>query len=411
MKTKNKKLTGICACVLSLIFTGCGNNTTDTSSQPVESTSSDSSSSLHSHTLSHVDRKEATCEEKGNTEYWYCDECFSYFSDEGAANEISYEDTVIEALGHSWDTSDIEWTWSNDCSMAAATFTCLNDEEHTETIEATVSQAVVDHDPTCTEEGMKTYTATVTFEGNQYTDTKSEPIDALGHTLVHTQAVDATCTEVGNTEYWYCEVCEKYFSDEGCTNQILLSDTVINAKGHDYDTDNIEWTWSGYESATAVITCKNDSNHKESIEASVSDAVIDYDATCEETGLKTYTASITFNGNEYTNTKSEVIDALGHDWDTSNVAWTWEGYEKAIAAFTCKLDDTHIHTETATITNEVTTDAACETSGIRTYTASVTFNNVEYTNEKTEVIDPTGHDWDTTNIAWEWTGYDSNVAK
>ena len=34
----------------------------------------------------------------GNIEYWYCDACGKYYSDEEASNEISYEDTVIPAI-------------------------------------------------------------------------------------------------------------------------------------------------------------------------------------------------------------------------------------------------------------------------------------------------------------------------
>lgn len=55
------------------------------------------------------------------------------------------------------------------------------------------------------------------------------------HNTVHTDAVKATCTEQGNTEYWYCEECGKYFADEACTQEIRLEDTVIPASGHQYE--------------------------------------------------------------------------------------------------------------------------------------------------------------------------------
>ena len=51
---------------------------------------------------------------------------------------------------------------------------------------------------------------------------------ATGHgTLSYVSAKDATVTEVGNTEYWYCSACDKYYSDENAKKEIKLSDIVI----------------------------------------------------------------------------------------------------------------------------------------------------------------------------------------
>ncbi|MBD5089144.1 MAG: hypothetical protein HDT30_10115 [Clostridiales bacterium] len=55
----------------------------------------------------------------------------------------------------------------------------------------------------------------------------------LPHSLQKTESKLPTCTEDGNSEYWYCSVCEKYFSDENGENEIQLADTVISANGHD----------------------------------------------------------------------------------------------------------------------------------------------------------------------------------
>ncbi len=48
--------------------------------------------------LIHVPAKEATTEDEGNIEYWYCEGCGKYFGDEGCSNEITLDDTVIEKL-------------------------------------------------------------------------------------------------------------------------------------------------------------------------------------------------------------------------------------------------------------------------------------------------------------------------
>lgn len=73
--------------------------------------------------------------------------------------------------------------------------------------------------------GVMLYTCTVC------TATKEEPIAPLGHTHapVKTPAKEATCTENGNVEYWYCAGCETYFSDAECKNTINVANLVIPA--------------------------------------------------------------------------------------------------------------------------------------------------------------------------------------
>lgn len=56
--------------------------------------------------------------------------------------------------------------------------------------------------------------------------------DACNHSLEHHDRKEATCTEDGNIEYWYCEKCGKYFVDSDGKTQIPVEETVIEAKGH-----------------------------------------------------------------------------------------------------------------------------------------------------------------------------------
>lgn len=51
---------------------------------------------VHSHKLTHMNEKPATCTEAGNIEYWFCTECQKYFIDEQCQTELEVEDTVIE---------------------------------------------------------------------------------------------------------------------------------------------------------------------------------------------------------------------------------------------------------------------------------------------------------------------------
>ena len=52
-------------------------------------------------------------------------------------------------------------------------------------------------------------------------------LDSTNHNLEKIPAKAATVTETGNTEYWHCKDCGKYFADENGENEIELADTVI----------------------------------------------------------------------------------------------------------------------------------------------------------------------------------------
>ncbi|MGN1319769.1 MAG: choice-of-anchor I domain-containing protein, partial [Acutalibacteraceae bacterium] len=53
-----------------------------------------------------------------------------------------------------------------------------------------------------------------------------EPVH--NHKLVLVKAENATAAKDGNTEYYYCEDCGKYFSNEAGTKEISKADTVIS---------------------------------------------------------------------------------------------------------------------------------------------------------------------------------------
>ena len=225
-------------------------------------------------TLEKIPAKAPTCTENGHSAYWYCDAFDKYFSDENGVNEITAKDTVIpatghgesevkgakeatctedgytgdkvckvceeilergtviEKIGHVW--GEPEWNWSEDGTSCTVTFTCKNNPEHKETPQVSVTSAVKTP-ATCTESGVTTYTAAVEFNGQTYTDTKEVSVPATGHELKKTDAKEPTCTEDGNKEYWTCDTCDKYFSDENAETEIQLADTVIEATGHSYD--------------------------------------------------------------------------------------------------------------------------------------------------------------------------------
>ena len=292
--------------------------------------------------------------------------------------------SVTITVEESHNYGEPTWSWNNDFT-ASAVFTCTDDDGHTQTVPATVTDEVTT-EPTCDKEGLRTYTAKVTFEGKDYTDTKTEPIPAKGHTLTAVAEVPATCETAGVKAHWKCSVCGKLFSDVEGKTETTLEKLAIPATGHAYGEP--VWSWTDDFKATATFTCTNDTTHVKNVTAEVTSAVTT-PAACETTGVRTYTAKVTFEGKEYTDTKTEVIPATGHAYGAP--VWKWTDDFKATATFTCANDTTHVENVTAEVTSAVTTPAACETTGVRTYTAKVTFEGKEYTSSKTEVIPAAGH--------------------
>ena len=154
-------------------------------------------------------------------------------------NGESYENTKTEevaATGHTYGEPGWNWEKTEKGYKVTATFKCSKCEEGTEGHQVIVEAAKVEMTgevaPGCETKGSKTYKATVTFNGESYDNTETEEVAALGHKLTKTAAKAATCTAAGNSEYYTCSECGKYFSDAAGKNEIAKDSWVIKAKGH-----------------------------------------------------------------------------------------------------------------------------------------------------------------------------------
>ena len=80
---------------------------------------------------------------------------------------------------------------------------------------------------TCTESGISTRKCSVC--GTEETMI----VPSLGHSMTATAGKAATCTEAGNSAYWSCSRCGKFFSDAAGKTEIAKDSWVIAALGHD----------------------------------------------------------------------------------------------------------------------------------------------------------------------------------
>lgn len=132
--------------------------------------------------------------------------------------------------------------------------------------------------------------------------------------MVQTPKKDATCTVDGTEEYWMCEICGKHFEDESGTIPTTPEENKIQATGHSYGEPVWNWSEDG-KTCTVTFTCEKDETHKETPKVIVTSAE-KTPGTCTETGVTTYTATVEFNGQTYTDTKDVAdIPATGHSYD------------------------------------------------------------------------------------------------
>ena len=175
-----------------------------------------------------------------------------------------------------------------------------------------------------------------------------------------------------------------------------------------YCTDNAQFAFHFYKKAGKSYTGTDGMNAIDNVAMTFGQtdpcadghtltAVPEVPATCETAGTKAYWECSVCrklfsdaDGKNETTLEALTIPATGHAW--GQPAWTWTGTESASAVFTCGNDGSHTQTLTAAVTSQVTTEPGCESTGVRTYTATVTLEGRTYTDTKTETLPATGHD-------------------
>ena len=150
-------------------------------------------------------------------------------------------------FSHSWSYTASGATITAECAYChdkqAARLIASDQKETGTAIEATVSYGTAWPGATLKVSYMKdgapfdgmpkdagSYTASMTISGATATVNFT-----ISHALTHHEAVDATCTEDGNNEYYICNVCHKVFKDQAGTRETTVAAEIVKAPGkHDW---------------------------------------------------------------------------------------------------------------------------------------------------------------------------------
>ena len=348
-------------------------------------------------------RTEPTCEEDGSIVH----------TATGKYNNETITDTKtekLEAKGHIAGETKIENATESTCEVGGSydevVYCTVCGKELSRTTVKTEAKGhkwnpgTITTEPTCTEEGVKTFECTVCGK------TKTEKVEALGHDWNNDFTVDkkATCEETGLKSI-HCKRCD-----------IKKDETVIPAKGHVAGEKKIE-------NATES-TCENGGSYDEVIYCTVcgkelsrttikteakghkwDSGKITKEPTCTEEGVKTFECTVCGK------TKTEKVEALGHDWNedftVDKEATCEETGLKSIHCKRCdsKKDETvipakgHVAGEKKI---ENATEAVCEAGGSYDEVVYCTVCNKEIS-RKTIKTEAKGHKWDSGKITKEPT--------
>ncbi len=220
-----------------------------------------------------------------------------------------------------------------------------------------------------------------------------------GKTTAHAQKIIKVDDRLHRSD-WECPVCGTVikgglFEHSGgvadCDNKPICDgcgEPYGNALGHQWE---VTYQWSnGNSRCIAYGTCKNNAQHSDSAEATVTSTYTE--PTCSTPDKTTYTATFSASWAETqvrtASTGNTSRDA--HKWGYTTYTWSPD-YETCTAKRVCTLNSSHIETEVATASSDTIAEAKCIHDGCIIHTA--TFEaSWAYMRTNTETISAPGHD-------------------
>ena len=181
-------------------------------------------------------------------------------------------------------------------------------------------EGVITTEPTCTKDGVKTYTC------KDCKITKTEVLKALGHDYSKEWTIDkkATCLEEGSKSH-HCTRCDS-----------KIDVTVIPKTSHNYDEGVITTSPTCTKSGVKTFTCKDCKTTKTEVLKALGhdyskEWTIDKKATCLEEGSKSHHCTRCDSKSDVT-----VISKLSHDWVLTNTVNPTRNHEGK-KVYTCNL--------------------------------------------------------------------------
>ena len=194
---------------------------------------------------------------------------------------------------------------------------------------------------------------------------------------------EPSCTEPGYSGDEYCSLCGELLSTGG----------QIPPRGHSYDEPEFFWA-EDYSSARVKFSC-NQCDFEETEDAAVTTERTE--PTCEEDGEIRYIATATFDGVTYRDVKTVVLKATGHHYGDPVFVWR-DDHSQATVSFSC-TDCLDVQAFSATVI-ELKVEPTCTEKGSVTYTATVEFNGVTYSDTVSFEIQPKGHCYGEPAFIW-----------
>jgi len=254
--------------------------------------------------------KPATCTAVGEKTYT------ADFNVDWAVDKTTTEE--IAKLDHTYDkkvaTDDYKATDATCTAKATYYYSCECGAKGTDTFESgdmlahsyaeTVAAKYLKSEATCTAKAV--YYKSCSVCGEAHASDTFESGDMLTHTYNNQvvaeqyKASDASCTAKA-TYYYSCK----------CGEAGSVTFEVGEATGHNYSKPTWEWTGNdaeGYSAATAVFDCTKCDAVQMVNDSEIAEVITD--ATYDAAGSKVYTASVMFEDEAYTATKTVVIPQL-----------------------------------------------------------------------------------------------------